>query len=314
MSQHLAPAEAEMEAPADAFRADLVRHGHLLPTGVAGVYGRGEVFERAVTAVEALVGRLAEGERVEQLRFPPVMTRAGFEASGYFRNFPQLSAAIACFCGDDAAHRRALACTAEDGAWAGQMQLADVVMTPASCYPVYPIIAARGRLPADGWLVDSGSYCFRREPSMDPVRMQMFRQREQVCFGDAERIRAFQSRWMERALGMFAALQLPAVADLANDPFFGRAAPLMRDGQRSQRLKFEILLPISDPGRLNACGSFNYHVQHFAEAFGIRTADGELAHTGCAGFGLERIVLALMRHHGLDPAAWPAPVRGVLWP
>jgi seryl-tRNA synthetase len=305
---------ADAVRPADAFRMALVHHGHLLPTGVDGLYGRGEVFERVVAAVDALVGRLAEGDTVEVLRFPPVMTRAGFEASGYFRNFPHLSAAVSCFCGDDAEHRRALACTPEEGGWASRLQAADVVLTPASCYPVYPIVAARGPLPAEGWLVDSSSYCFRREPSLDPVRMQMFRQREQVCFGSAERIRAFQARWMQRAMEMFARLRLPAVTDLANDPFFGRAAPLMSNGQRSQRLKFEILVPISDPDRPNACGSFNYHVNHFAEAYGIRTADGGLAHTGCAGFGLERIVLALMRCHGFDPSDWPTEVRAALWP
>jgi seryl-tRNA synthetase len=308
------PVAAEAARPADLFRAELVRHGHLLPTGVDGLYGRGEVFESVVTAVDLLVGRLAEGDRVEVLRFPPVMTRAGFEASGYFRNFPHLSAGVACFCGSDADHRRALECTPEEGGWASHLRPADVVLTPASCYPVYPIIASRGRLPEEGWLVDSSSYCFRREPSLDPVRMQMFRQREQVCFGSPERIRAFQSRWMERAMEMFTRLGLPAVTDLANDPFFGRAAPLMRNGQRSQRLKFEILVPISDPEKPNACGSFNYHVTHFAEAYGIRAADGSVAHTGCAGFGLERIVLALMRRHGLDPDAWPSGVRAALWP
>jgi len=304
----------DVALPADRFRADLIRHGHLLPTGVDGLYGRGEAFETVVAAVDALVGRLAEGDTVEVLRFPPAMSRAGFEASGYFRNFPQLSAAISCFCGDDAAHRQALACTPEEGGWASRLTPSDVVLTPASCYPVYPIVAARGRLPEDGWLVDSSSYCFRREPSLDPVRMQMFRQREQVCFGSPDRIRAFQSRWMDRAMRMFGALGLQATTDIANDPFFGRAAPLMSNGQRSQRLKFEILVPISDPDRLNACGSFNYHVSHFAEAYGIRAADGSVAHTGCAGFGLERIVLALMRQHGLDPAGWPPVIRQVLWP
>lgn len=300
--------------PADVFRNELIRHGHLLPTGVDGLYGRGEAFERVIAAVDTMVGRLAGDDRVEVLRFPPAMSRAGFEASGYFRNFPQLTAGISCFCGDDSAHRRALACTPAEGGWASHMQPADVMLTPASCYPVYPIVAARGRLPAEGWLVDSSSYCFRREPSVDPVRMQMFRQREQVCFGTPDRIRAFQSRWMDRAMAMFAALRLPAATDIANDPFFGRAAPLMRDGQRSQRLKFEILVPISDPDRPNACGSFNYHVTHFAEAYGIHAADGALAHTGCAGFGLERIVLALLRHHGMDPARWPGPVRAALSP
>jgi seryl-tRNA synthetase len=301
-------------SPAAAYREELLREGLLFATGVDGLYGRSAGFEAVVEGVDALIGRLSADDRAEQMRFPPVMTRQGFEASGYFRNFPHLSATVHCFCGDDAEHQRVLRCAAEGGDWTGAQAASDVVLTPASCYPVYPVIARRGPLPEAGWLVDSSSYCFRREPSVDPARMQMFRQREQVCFGTPERIRAFQAAWMERALRMFAMLELPAATDLANDPFFGRPGLLMANGQRSQRLKFEILVTISNPDRPSACGSFNYHVQHFAEAYGIQAADGSAAHTGCAGFGLERIALALFRRHGFRSEAWPEAVRAALWP
>jgi hypothetical protein len=43
-------------------------------------------------------------------------------------------------------------------------------------------------------------------------------------------------------------------------------------------------------------------------------ADGSDAHTACLGFGLERITLALLKTHGLDPAAWPADTRDALAP
>ena len=33
--------------------------------------------------------------------------------------------------------------------------------------------------------------------------------------------------------------------------------------------------------------------------FGLELADGSTAHTACLGFGLERIVIALFRTHGL---------------
>ena len=47
---------------------------------------------------------------------------------------------------------------------------------------------------------------------------------------------------------------------------------------------------------------------------GIELSDGGVAHTACLGFGHERIVLALLRTHGLDPATWPEDVRQELWP
>lgn len=41
----------------------------------------------------------------------------------------------------------------------------------------------------------------------------------------------------------------------------------------------------------------------------VSTSKGEVAHSACVGFGLERIELALLRSHGLDPEPWPVDVR-----
>jgi seryl-tRNA synthetase len=76
-------------------------------------------------------------------------------------------------------------------------------------------------------------------------------------------------------------------------------------------LKVELLAPIAGD-EPSAIASLNYHQDYFGEAFGIRTADGVVAHTACVGFGLERMTLALYRRHGLDRDAWPGPVRRVL--
>ena len=54
-------------------------------------------------------------------------------------------------------------------------------------------------------------------------------------------------------------------------------------------------------------------MEHFGEIWKIAQANGELAHTACVGFGMERTTLALFRHHGLDVKAWPAEVRDFLW-
>ncbi len=47
-------------------------------------------------------------------------------------------------------------------------------------------------------------------------------------------------------------------------------------------------------------------------AFDIRTADGNVAHSACVGFGLERVALALFRTHGLRVEDGPREVRDVL--
>jgi seryl-tRNA synthetase len=69
---------------------------------------------------------------------------------------------------------------AEGGDYTDALNVADLVLTPASCYPVYPIAAERGPLPDEGLTFDVGCDCFRREPSRDLDRLQSFRMREYV--------------------------------------------------------------------------------------------------------------------------------------
>jgi hypothetical protein len=70
-------------------------------------------------------------------------------------------------------------------------------------------VAKRGPLPKPGLLFDLQSYCFRREPSKDPARMQMFRMREYVRIGKLEQVTAFRAVWLERGREFVGELALP---------------------------------------------------------------------------------------------------------
>jgi seryl-tRNA synthetase len=296
------------------FREDLFSAGLLIPTGVDGLYGRSGDFERVIDAINDYATRLGAEDGAEIMRFPPALNRAHFERSDYLKSFPQLAGTVHCFCGDERGHREILRCVDGGTDWTAQQRPSEIVLTPAACYPVYPAVARRGDLGSGGALVDALSYCFRHEPSLEPTRQQLFRMREYIRFGNEAQVLAFREAWLARGSQMIAALALPHEVDVANDPFFGRAGRVLADSQREQRLKFEMLIPILDAKPPTACMSFNYHVDHFGTIWGLRTADGSVAHTACVGFGLERLALALFRHHGFDLAAWPDPVSAVLWP
>ncbi len=197
--------------------------------------------------------------------------------------------------------------------WSGHLGVADLCLTPASCYPVYPWVASAGQLPPGGRLVDVGGWCFRREPSPDPARMQAFRMHENVRIGEPDVVGAWHHGWLERGASVLASLGLEVNVVPANDPFFGRAGRMLAKGQREQGLKLEVVCPISSP-RPGAILSANAHLDHFGADFGIETADGTVAHTACIGFGLERVTLALLLRHGLRPDRWPVEVRSRLWP
>jgi seryl-tRNA synthetase len=295
------------------FSAELVERGLLVETGVPGVYGRGGDFEGVREALAALVTRRGAAEDPEQLRFPPLLPRHDLETVGYLKSFPHLAGSVFAFDGSEeqAAEQYDRACRHED--WSEFQSMTDLVLTPAACYPVYPAIAARGRLAPGGVTVDAGSaYVFRHEPSGDPARMQMFHQREIVRIGEPEQVAEWRERWRNRAVEMLRGIGLDAKLDVATDPFFGRSGRMLAASQREQELKFEVSVPIAGP-EPTAVASFNYHQDHFAAAYGIEMADGSGAHTACLGFGLERITLALFRAHGLEVAAWPGQTRSELW-
>jgi seryl-tRNA synthetase len=228
------------------------------------------------------------------------------------KSFPQLAGTVHSFCGGDHEHLGLLAKLDAGEDWTADQTATDIALTPAACYPLYPMLAAQGPLPPQGRIFDVQSYCFRHEPSADPCRMQLFRMREFVRAGTADQVQAFRAGWIERAKEMIASLELPFDVVPANDPFFGRAGRMMKVNQRDQGLKLEMVIPVAN-AQPTACLSFNYHQNHFGETWGVTLADGQPAHTGCVGFGLERVALALFRHHGLDPKAWPKGVRAALW-
>jgi seryl-tRNA synthetase len=285
-------------------------------TGVDGVFARTAVFERVVDGLNILISRHRDAN-VEILRFPPVMSRAHIQKSGYLGSFPNLLGAVCCLGGHETEIRAAVDGDKANGAWTESLDATDLVLTPAACYPLYPLVAARGRVPAAGLVFDVASDCFRHEPSKQIDRFQTFRMREFVRIGTPDQVIAFRQQWMARAPEIADLLGLQYKTETASDPFFGRAGKLMAINQVEQSLKFELLIPVRSAQQPTACMSFNYHRDHFGKTWDIKTGDiateaGDLAHTGCVAFGIDRLTLALFAAHGLDLRNWPALAREAL--
>jgi seryl-tRNA synthetase len=305
-----------MERPATerqaAFQQALVGAGILHPSSVKGVYGRGPAFVAAFEGVDRFVSDAGRGDDPEVYRFPAVIPREVLVRTDYLRSFPDLVGSIHGFDGDDRAHAALLRELDAGGDWSAALAPADLVLLPAACYPLYPML--EGELPAGGRLFDVLGTCFRREPSDDPARMQAFHMHEFVHVGTPDSARAFRDRWLERSQQMMADLGLAAEPDVANDPFFGRAGSMLAANQRESALKFELLATVSDREHPTAIVSCNCHLDHLTVPFGISSAGGGEAHSACVGFGLERIVLGLFAAHGLDTARWPHETQKRLWP
>jgi len=281
------------------------------PMGVDGVYARTALYVDLIEALEQYITRQRD-PNAEILRFPPVMSRAQLEKSGYLKSFPNLLGCVCAMHGSEASIRSAVERHGNGGDWTTSLTASDLVLSPAACYPVYPIAAARGKLPSGGLHFDIEADVFRHEPSSSLDRLQSFRMREFVRIGSPDEIVDFRERWMAKAPLLAAELSLPHSMDVANDPFFGRVGQVMAVSQRQQALKFELLIPYYPDAAPTACMSFNYHREHFGQVWGIHDDKGELAHTSCVAFGIDRLAVALFANHGLHLRKWPATTRAAL--
>jgi seryl-tRNA synthetase len=240
------------------------------------------------------------------------MSRHHLEKSGYLKSFPNLLGWVCTLHGTDAEIHAAADRFEAGGDSTASLAPADLVLSPAACYPVYPLVANRGPIPPSGLQFDVACDCFRREPSRHLDRMQSFRMREYVCIGSPRQITGFRERWIERAQHLAAELELAYQLAPASDPFFGRTGQVMAISQLQQSLKFELLIPVRPGEQATACVSFNYHLDHFGSIWGLRNEAGVAAHTGCVAFGMDRLAVALFSRHGLDVQKWPAAVGRAL--
>ena len=303
----------ELPSGAAEFGRKLVEHGWLIPTMAPGVNGLSEDAERVVAGLNRRAGQIArampESPALRSLRFPPVNGQELLQRTNYLTSFPQLVGTVDVFDGDSRDHRALLeSVDSGDRGWRDRLAPSDLVLVPAVCHSLYPHL--QGTV-ADGEWYELTGECFRNEPSEDPFRMVSFRMREYVLLGTPEQALAHRDRWLAEARTLLTGLGLTVRIEGANDPFFGRSGRLLASGQRAAELKFELLVE-AVPGRSTAVASGNWHQDHFGGEFGIRSADGKPAHSACFGFGLERIMLALVARHGFRLADWPADVRDAL--
>ena len=159
------------------------------------------------------------------------------------------------------------------------------LLNPAACYPLYPTLHA-ARCPNGGRVVTMLNWVFRHEPSHEPTRMQAFRVREYVRVRAAgRRCVEWRDTWLAARPGSCSkALGLPAKADVATDPFFGKGGKMLAASQREHKLKFEVLVPVisqRQPDRVLLVQLPPGPLQPRRSPSAL--PDGDVAHTACLG-------------------------------
>lgn len=279
-----------------------------LPTGVAGVYLYPGSFEDVILALRQGIAALAAGEPFRRLAIPPVISRHVIERAGYVKTFPQLLGTVHSYAGDGRQWAQLAPLIEQGGPWHAEQRISDLVLLPAACYPVYAMLT--GATLAEPARFAVAANCFRQEATSEVGRLRSFRMVELVTVATAEQSVRWRGRWLDRVRNWLTALGLQVSVEVADDPFFGPGRKLYQAAQRVQELKYELKVAVS-ADRVQAVASANYHKDHFGETFGF-TVEGEVGHTACMAFGMERLALALINAHGPRMDRWPTEVRSAL--
>lgn len=183
-----------------------------------------------------------------------------------------------------------------------------LVNNPSTCYHCYS--ARRGSTIEENTALTVVTKCHRFESAnhKEYGRLLEFSMREVVFLGEPDYVRATRAETLERVEQLATDWKLYGELVASNDPFFTNDYKAKSAQQHRLAMKMEYRMLIPGKDKRLAMMSSNLHGPTFSKAFGI-TMGGRLINTGCLGFGLERLALAILAQHGYDPAGWPEGLR-----
>ena len=169
----------------------------------------------------------------------------------------------------------------------------------AACSLLYPIIENKD-FESTTYFTMLGTISRRESFNVKSFeRLREFHQREIVFIGDEQGAKEFRQFALALFKTFMESLDLTASITTANDSFFVSNYNRFRLMQLLGHDKYEAQVLIPATKSKIAAASFNHHRNFFSKRFGF-TFRGAEANTACIGFGLERLVYALISHHGLE--------------
>lgn len=298
---------------------ELLASGELVPMG-PGQFALGPVVTALLDYVDRrLLRAVTEEFGARAYRYPTLIETETLRRCGYFTSFPHFLMLVTRLHADSDNYREFVtAARAESEGLPPLLDYCDdtsLCLPPTMCYHTYRQFQGQ-RLSEPGLVVTARGKSFRHESRYwrSLERLWDFTIREVVFLGDRDRVLAQRQRMLELTTELAVELGLGGHCEVGNDPFFGSVeSPQRAWSQRLLELKYELRLPIGE-GRTLAAASFNFHEDFFGSSFDIRRPAGDgdedaTVITACAGVGLERFAYAFLCRHGVDPAAWPEPVR-----
>jgi seryl-tRNA synthetase len=250
----------------------------------------------------------AMGSRAQPILYPTLIPVSELRKMDYFKNFPHLGMFVSPIeqgIIKEAYQKDDPTAAGIEGVPAEHLCCSGFALPSAACYNIY--ISLKNSQVDGTLLITTIANCYRNEAYYEGLkRLRSFRMREVVAVGEIADVRAHLVASRTFVEEFAAEIDLPVEIKTATDPFFdddGPRAMMQRRFPVKEEFVFDAMVAIS---------SVNFHRNFFGERFGIRTRDGECAHSGCVGMGLERWIHALLTRYDGDCEAIEEKLRAQL--
>jgi len=187
------------------------------------------------------------------------------------------------------------------------------VLSPVVCYHCFETL--RGScLSLDGSLFTACARCHRRESEHESlVRLQTFLMREVIFFGRDTWVDSVRMNLIAHLRDLLLEWGIRFRIVTAYDPFFA-GGHNKRLYQSYFSVKYECQLLLPHIQQWVAVASFNNHHTTLTRAYKICGLSGSPIHSGCVGYGYERLAYGLYCQLGSDLGTWPEALRSHLIP
>lgn len=303
--------------PSDGVFAELQALGVVHEMG-PGAIATAPPFTTVLNALDARIRGIAVARFGGlEVRYPTLISTYSLRRGGYLRSFPQFVMSASQLRVDLDVYQHFVSDLTEAGEPGPVFDRHSVhsgyCLPPTMCFHTYHQLSGQS-LSGTLCVVTSRGKSFRFESGYrrSLERLWDFTIREVVFVGEAATVARQREDFLTASCALADEWGLAGHVESADDPFFaGASVPERALAQRLGKLKYELRAPV-EQGRTVSVASFNLHGTTFGDSYHIRLPNGEVAHTACVGFGLERLTFALFCQHGAKTEQWPLQLRAAL--
>lgn len=282
-----------------------------------GFFAIGPLLSKLIDYVDREILKVGAAMGARPYRFPALISPDYMQDVQYFKNFPHSLS----FCTHlrenfpdiEQFSREAKSVNGRIVSDSNLYASPPAMLSPTVCHHLYQML--RGvRIEGSGLTATAHGHCFRYESSnmRSLERVWNFTMREIIFVGTEDYVRDRLTTVRSLLRPLMEILDLSYSVTTANDPFFIATYRDQAAYQAAFDLKHEIRVSLPYNNDTLAVGSYNRHGDFFGRTLSITNEDGSPVETGCFGLGFERLALAFVAQHGVEPDKWPRVVQAAI--